>query len=108
MRLTQSDYGIDQTTYFRNIVFGDLIWNHIDSKEMTDARIKIVILAEEKGVYTLEISHKSSWESNQNNYTTGLHWGNAVNVIRDHALIHKTLTLFKATGENYDYLIDIR
>ncbi|HIF9462947.1 TPA: hypothetical protein ACX6SH_003523 [Photobacterium damselae] len=108
LRLTQSHYGIDQTTYFRNTVFGNLSWRLIDDKEMARANFKIVTQGNDRGVFGLNISHKPSWESNQNNYTTGLHWGDAVNVIQDHSLVGKTLTLYKARNESYDYLIEIQ
>lgn len=108
LRLTQSSYGIDQTTYFRYNVFDNLTWRLIDNKEMASANFKIVTQGNDRGIFRLEISHKESWESNQNNYTTGLHWGNAINVIQDHALVDKTLTLYKASNESYDYLIDIQ
>ncbi|MGE4267058.1 MAG: hypothetical protein AB7F25_06455 [Deferribacterales bacterium] len=108
LRLTQSGYGIDQTTYFRNTVFRNLAWRAIDGKEMARAKFKIFIHGNDRGTFTLEISYKPSWESGQNNYTTGLHWGDAVNVIQDHSLIGRTLTLYEVNNEPYDYLIDIR
>ncbi|HIF9273558.1 TPA: hypothetical protein ACX6QR_001548 [Photobacterium damselae] len=108
LRLTQSRYGIDQTTYFRDTVFGNLTWHATDDKEIAYANFKIVTQGHDRGTFRLKISYKPSWESGQNNYTTGLHWGNAVNVIQDHSLIGKTLTLYEASGEPYDYLIDIR
>lgn len=108
LRLTQSSYGIDQTTYFRNTVFGKLTWDSINGKEMASAKFKIFTQGIDRGVFNLDISYKQSWESNQNNYTTGLHWGDAVNVIQDHSLVGKTLTLYEALNEDYDYLIDIQ
>ncbi|WP_233964673.1 hypothetical protein [Pectobacterium versatile] len=107
LRLTQSGYGIDQTTYFRNDVFGDLAWNLIANKEMANANFRLKVNGVDVGVHNLEISHKASWESNQDNYTTGLHWGNATNLVQDDSLIGKNLILYKATGEGYDYLIEI-
>jgi hypothetical protein len=107
LRLTQSNYGIDQTTYFRNSVFGHLSWNPVAKKEMTNAIFKLEINGQSRGEFRLELSHDPLWESNQNNYTTGLHWGDATSVIQDHSLFGKTLTLYEATGESYDYLIKI-
>jgi hypothetical protein len=107
LRLTQSNYGIDQTTYFRDIVFSNLTWRTVYNKEMAAAAFNLVINGQHRGVFNLEISHKPSWESNQNNYTTGLHWGDAVNVIQDNQLAGRTLTLYKADNENFDYQIVI-
>lgn len=108
LRLTQSNYGIDQTTYFRNIVFSNLSWHNIDNKEMASAYFSIVVDGISSGIFKLSISHKPSWECDQNNYTTGLHWGDATYIIQKPHLIGKTLTLYKAIDEDYDYLIDIR
>lgn len=107
LRLTQSNYAIDQTTYFRTVVFSNLIWKNVDGKEMAKARFKLVILGQDKGSFVLDISHKPSWESNQSNYTTGLHWGGALGWIQDEQLIGRTLSLYQAVHEPYDYLIDI-
>lgn len=108
LRLTQSNYGIDQTTYFRNEVFSNLYWHTVDNKEMASACFNIVVDGIASGVFKLNISHKPSWECDQNNYTTGLHWGDATHIIQKQHLIGKMLTLYKAIDEDYDYLIDIR
>jgi hypothetical protein len=107
LRLTQSDYGIDQTVYFRNSVFGHLNWYTVDQKEMASAIFNLETNGQNHGNFTLDLSHKPSWESDQNNYTTGLHWGHATNHIRDPSLKGKTLVLYQATGESYDYAIKI-
>ncbi|WP_123435432.1 hypothetical protein [Pseudomonas brassicacearum] len=108
LRLTQSDYGIDQTNYFRHVVFVRLAWYPIDDKEMASANFKFLINGQDCGVFRLELSHKPSWESNQRNYTTGLHWGAALGVIQNEQLIGKTLTIYDARNEAYDYQIEIR
>ncbi|ARD11077.1 hypothetical protein [Pseudomonas savastanoi] len=107
LRLTQAGYGIDQTTYFRNTVFAKLNWQPVDDKEMASASFNLVIEERPFGIYPLDLSHKPSWESDQGNYTTGLHWGNAVGVIKIEGLIGKTLTLYEAQNENYQYQINI-
>lgn len=107
LRLTQSNYKIDQTTYFRNDVFGHLAWQPKDGKEMAAAIFKLEIDGQDCGNFKLELSHKPSWESGQNNYTTGLHWGSAIGIIQDRSLIGKDLTLYEAIDENYEYLIKI-
>ncbi|WDG41919.1 hypothetical protein PUP72_25400 [Pseudomonas synxantha] len=107
LRLTKSNYGIDHTIYFRNTVFANLNWHSVDGKEMTNARFNLVIEGRPHGIYRLDLSHKPSWESNQRNYTTGLHWGDAVGVIKIEGLVGKTLTLYEAQNENYEYQLDI-
>ncbi|WP_082334011.1 hypothetical protein [Pseudomonas syringae] len=107
LRLTKSNYGIDHTTYFRNIVFAKLNWLPVNGKEMASANFKLVINGRPSGIYRLELSHKPSWESDQRNYTTGLHWGNAVSVIRIAGLVGKTLTMYESQSESYEYQLDI-
>lgn len=107
LRLTQADYAIDQTIYFRNQIFGGLVWRSIDGKEMANANFNLITGNVDHGIFNLAISHKPSWESNQNNYTTGLHWGNALDIVQNPALVGKKLSLYKATNEAYDFLIKI-
>lgn len=70
---------------------------------MTKADFDLVISGKSCGVFNLEISHKDSWESNQDNYTTGLHWGTALKYVQDENLIGKTLTLYAAKGESFQF-----
>lgn len=107
LRLTQSNYGIDQTTYFRHSVFDQLPWYQIDGKEMANANFDLIIDGQSFGVFRLDLSHKPSWESNQDNYTTGLHWGSALPVIQKENLIGKTLTMYRVQGESYEYQLRI-
>ncbi len=107
LRLTQAGNGIDQTTYFRNNVFAKLNWQPVNGKEMAEASFNLVIQGVPSGMYSLELSHKPSWESDQGNYTTGLHWGNAVALIKIQDLIGKTLTMYKAQDETYQFQLDI-
>lgn len=107
LRLTKSNYGIDHTTYFRNSVFAKLNWYSVDGKEMASANFNLVIEGQPSGIFRLELSHKPSWESNQRNYTTGLHWGSAVDVIKIEGLVGKTLTMYEAQNENYEYQLNI-
>lgn len=107
LRLTQANNQIDQTTYFRNVVFSQLNWINIHGKEMASANFNLVIDGKVTGIFNLDISHKPSWESNQSNYTTGLHWGQALPHIKNDALIGKTLILYKADKEPFDYQINI-
>jgi len=107
LRLTQSNYSIDQTVYFRHQIFAHLPWIATQGKEMTKAAFDLVIGGKSCGVFNLEISHKDSWESNQDNYTTGLHWGAALKYVQDENLIGKTLTLYAAQGESFQFRIEI-
>lgn len=116
LRLTQARWvidgeRIDQTTYFRHVVFGNLTWREWRTSppsERTEADFEIYILGENYGLHQLMISHKPSGEAEQNNYTTMLHWGELGNTIRDLNLIGRTFSLFAPPeGETEPFTIQI-
>lgn len=102
LRLTQARWSvadrlINQTTYFRNDVFGKLTWREWKSQpfsERTEADFDVYILGQSYGLHQLAISHKPSGEAGQNNYTTILHWGELGATIRMLNLTGKTLSLY--------------
>ena len=102
LRLTQAGWEvaenlIDQTTYFRNDVFGHLIWSTWKTKpysEKAETSFDIYILGKSYGVHGLMISHKPSGEAKQHNYTTILHWGELAETIRQLNLVGKTFNLY--------------
>lgn len=108
LRLVQADWKvddkiIDQTRYFRNIVFGQLNWTvgiHKPKKqEAVSVSFAIKILGQDYGLWNLIISHKPSGEAGQGNYTTILHWGDLASTIKELNLVGKTLRLY-APPEN--------
>jgi len=116
LRLTQArwnvdDNPIDQTTYFRNDVFGNLAWREWRTSpysERTEADFDINILGESYGIHQLMISHKPSGEAGQHNYTTILHWGELGDIIRELNLIGRTFSLHSPpSGEIEPFTIHI-
>jgi hypothetical protein len=113
LRLTQAKFTvggsvIDQTTYFRNNVFGKLKWITTTSgKETSVCKVALVIAGVLVGTYDLPLSHNSAWESGQGNYTTAIHWDAATPQIRDIALKGRTLSLFAPSGKGAPYVIEI-
>jgi len=116
LRLTQArwsvnDNPIDQTTYFRNNVFGNLDWREwriSPYSERAEADFDIYILGESYGIHELMISHKPSGEAGQHNYTTILHWGELGEVIRELNLVGRTFSLYAPpSGEVEPFTIQI-
>jgi PLD-like domain len=113
LRLTQAKYTvggviIDQTTYFRNTVFGALAWTSTTSgKETAVLNTALVIAGVLVGIYDLPVSHNSAWESGQGNYTTAIHWDVATPKINDTALIGRALRLYAPSGANRPFVIEI-
>ncbi|MDQ2806531.1 MAG: phospholipase D family protein [Chloroflexota bacterium] len=78
LKLTQSRMGIDQRTYFRNDLFGDLTWEMSATSEGVEysyANFRVRIDNHDYGQHLLRISHKPSRGANQSNILTWLHWG---------------------------------
>jgi hypothetical protein len=90
---------IDQTTYFRNDVFGYLPWSVWKTKpysEKAEAAFDVYLLGKSYGIHELMISHKPSGESGQHNYTTILHWGDLAEIVQELNLVGKTFSLYSS------------
>lgn len=76
---------IDQTTYFRNDLFGNYKWDVINDdpfEEVITVPFYVTINDKFLGLLKFNIQHKPSGEAGQHNYTTSLHWGDHINKIR--------------------------
>ena len=106
-----SDLFIDKTTYFRNDVFGHLIWSTWKTKpysEKAETSFDVYILGGSYGVHELMVSHKPSGEASQHNYTTMLHWGELAETIRQLNLVGKTFNLFSPPeGQTEPFIIEV-
>ncbi len=112
LRLTQAKFEvagavIDQTTYFRKIVFGSLKWAASSGKETAQAQFTLTIAGVIVGTFDLMLSHKAAWEAGQGNYTTGLHWGAALPLINDASLVGRELRLYAPAAPGAPYVISI-
>lgn len=100
-----NDEVIDQRTYFRKNVFGDLQWAAVNDKEEAIGVFKLSIKGKYCGVFNIKLSHKPSWESKQKNYTTALHVSAIKKHIQKKGLINKQFQLYKITDADYDFEI---
>lgn len=115
LRLTQAQFKvdgdkIDKTTYFRYTVFGSLAWA-IDpkdpDKEIAVTTFALIIAGLFVGEFELQLSHKPKWESGQSNYTTALHWGEAMPHIKHRSLIGRALRLYAPASAGSPYIVEI-
>ncbi len=100
---------IDQTTYFRNQVFGNLAWAHTktssSSYEEVLCRFQITILGKVIGTFLLKLSHDPVRVASQGNTPTWLHWGNTILPFLQQTNIKgKTLNLYRL---NQAFFIEI-
>lgn len=116
IRLVKSGYRvdgvlIDQTSYFREDIFGVLAWKQVNAEPfvaVAKARFHIILNGTDTGLHELEIRHKPSGEAGQGNQTTSISWGKMTTVIRDAQVIGKTFYLYVLSGGDGPlYLIDI-
>lgn len=108
LRLVQDDFEvegkkIDQTTYFRNALFGVYDWTIIKQNplvEVTKVPVKIYIFDEDFGTHLLEIRHKPSGEASQGNYTTSVSWGEMGEIVREKDLEGRRLSLYQTSEKD--------
>lgn len=116
LRLTKAGWKvsgkpIDQTRYFRNEVFGHLIWSVWKERpysEKAEVNFNVYFLGKNYGIHQLMISHKPSGEAGQYNYTTILHWGDLAETVRQLNLVGKSFSLYgPPNGQAEPFVIEV-
>jgi len=105
--------GIDQRTYFKDVVFAPLNWtpDPVPSRQhllRAEADFEIIINGISNGVFTLRVTHNSLTNTatyRQNNAMTQVHWGPARPVISQPGLLDKHMSLYHLGGRNYQMTI---
>ncbi len=102
---------IDQTSYFREKVFGNLEWapkEHTE-KEIAEAIFVIKVMGEDLGVHRLTIGHNPYGEAGQNNYTTHISWGGLSDKIKKLNLEGKMFSIYAPPeGQREPFYIEIK
>jgi HKD family nuclease len=96
-RFISGEKVIDQTIYFRNILFGKYSWKQVKVKPFVEAAkipFEVSIKDEYIGKFDLEVRHKPSGEAGQHNYTTSISWGELSGIIRKMDLTGSRLDLY--------------
>jgi len=85
LRLSQSGFPIDKTTYFVEEFFGALDWSDPDAnqKSVCVVPFNCTIDGVSVGVHKLKVDHKLARVAGQNNVPTVLHWGSLAPHVRD-------------------------
>ena len=102
LRLVQDDYQVNgqkiqQTSYFRDNLFGNYNWQPIKNTPFVEAvtiPFEVTIYGDYKGKFDLEVRHKPSGEAGQGNYTTSISWGEISETIREAKLTGSRLELY--------------
>ncbi len=87
---------IEQTTYFREVVFGGLAWRVVKQdpyEEVAEVDFDLTILDKHYN-RLLTIGHKPSGEAGQSNYTTSIRWGTLTATIQKLDISDRMLRLY--------------
>lgn len=113
----KGDLEIDQFTYFRNEVFGELDWS-FDPRparahhERSEANFTLMVKGVNLGSFKLRLSHNSKPSDavvEQGNSVTQISWGDAKKHIASEDLLGRIMTLHKRSvpGGKPDFLLEI-
>jgi hypothetical protein len=99
LKLSQEDFSIDHTTYFRRVLFGGLDWApsaKIADMEEVWLPFQTVVRDEYLGELNLRVSHWPKRIEGQGNVPTWLHWDDlaarmrAINYVGDYVTLERT------------------
>lgn len=106
--------GIDHQRYFREVVFGDLVWEKDRARpqyERTTGDFALVVAGVNHGRFILTLSHntkKSLRTYAQKNAVTSVRWPAALrSQISRPELLGRTMRLYRYTGEPLRFIIEI-
>lgn len=116
LRLVQANFRvgglvIDQTTYFRNSIFGNYNWAQVTATPFVEVAVvpfEIIINGVNHGIHNLQVRHKPSGVAGQGNYTTSISWGTAGIHVSSNNLVGRSLSLYSPTtvGGAFQILIN--
>lgn len=98
-------------TYFRKEVFKNFNW--IPDRQSSEAvttkvKFRVKIVDKDLGEVELKLRHNPKWESDENNYTTGLSLGAITNEIKKPTLEGKIISLYAPTnGQKEPFYLEI-
>jgi HKD family nuclease len=115
LRLVQDQFTvggvrIDQTSYFRNTLFGSFNWHQVRQTPFVEAatvQFEIIISGNNVGVFNLDVRHKPSGVAGQGNYTTSISWGSAAGAVSSQDLTGFRLELYEPASPGLPFQIVI-
>ncbi|RHA40990.1 phospholipase D-like domain-containing protein [Cellulomonas rhizosphaerae] len=105
LRLSQEDFAIDHTRYFRQVFFGGEVWTaRASDPRFEDLTVPMTVVVDgvALGTVDVKVSHAEHRISDQGNVPTVLHWGAKVGqVLRQGNYVGSTVTLEHSAGGQY-------
>jgi hypothetical protein len=116
LRLVQAGFRvngtvINQTTYFRQTLFGAYAWAVKRARPRVDhtfVPIRVVLLGTDYGVRNVEVSNKPSGEAGQGNYTSILHWGDLADEVYRLNLVDRRLRLYGPATAGAPFTLEVQ
>jgi hypothetical protein len=109
LRLSQEDFAIDHTKYFRQVFFAGLAWNPRPKDPRFDTvhvPMSVSLDGVPQGVMDFEISHAPHRLSGQGNVTTVLHWKPLSATLRATSYVGRFVTLERRDDGTFALTID--
>ncbi len=107
LRLTQAGHDIDQTSFFRNVLFGALDWAPTEDADLESATVAmdVTIAGASAGRLRFTVTYAPHRESGQRNFTTKLLWGSLLETLK--AVDYTGYTVSLSALSNGVYRMDI-
>lgn len=107
--------GIDQRTFFREVVFSNLRWTKDSPSgythlERAQAEFEIIIKGISYGTFRLKLTHntkKNTRAYEQKNAMTQIHWSEAKDIIAQRDLLDRELRLYQKIDHGDSFVINI-
>jgi HKD family nuclease len=103
LRFTKAGQALDQTGWFREVLFGDAAWgpDGRPGRERAAVTFDVKVDGVSRGTHDLVLKHDARRESSQNNFTTDLKWGSLNPVLREHDAVGEWVIIDKHEDGNY-------
>ena len=112
LRLTKSVFQIDQTTYFRRVLFGKANWSRtkVTGRPAEEAHLSFDVRVGNRflGRRRLRVDHAAHREAQQRNVTTVLHWGPLGQLLRGESFVGQWVVIDQTTAGRYGLTIQSR
>lgn len=109
LRLSQEDFAIDHTKYFRQVFFGGLVWlSRLKDPRFETTHVPMSVLLDgvSMGLMDFEISHAEHRKAAQGNVTTVLHWRPLSPTLRATSYLGRFVTLERRDDGTFALTID--
>ena len=106
LTLVQAGHAIDSATWFRQVLFAGQPWGGVPGKERLTLPMRVKINGSDHGLQNIEISHTPSFEANQGNRATVLHWGDLGHLLQSTDLSSEYVTIERGLADEFHLTID--